>query len=91
MYTIYKSISSRNAKTSFSIKLDHIYDVLALNNPKCNDYIDVIYPAELEIKDAADAPTGANYIDRRLEFDEDVKFTLDAKRDDCSVINLISL
>ena len=52
--------SSGNAKTSFSINLDHIYDVLALNNPKCNDYIDVIYPAELEIKDTADAPTGAN-------------------------------
>ena len=54
--------------------------VLLLSNPKFNDYIDVIYPQELEIKDTTDAPKWANY----LEFDEDGKlFTrLYDKRDD---------
>ena len=54
-----------------------------MNNPKFNDYIDVIYPKELEIKDTTDAPKLANYLDH-LEFDEDCKlFTrLYDKRDD---------
>ena len=43
-----------------------------MNNPKCNDYIDVIYLKELEIKDTTDAPKWANYLDH-LEFDEDGK------------------
>ena len=47
-------------------------DVLSLNNPKFDDYIDVIYPKELEINDTTDAPKLANYLDH-LEFDEDGK------------------
>ena len=42
-------------------------------NPKFNDYIDVIYPKELEIKDTTYAPKRANYLDHHLEFDEDSK------------------
>ena len=34
------------------------------------DYIDVIDPKELEIKDTTDAPTWAKYLDLHLEFDE---------------------
>ena len=51
-----------------------IDDVLSLNNPKFNDYIDVIYPKELETKHTCttDAPKWANYLDH-LEFDEDGK------------------
>ena len=41
-----------------------------MNNPKSNDYIDVIYPKELEIKDTTDAPKWANYLDHHLEFDD---------------------
>ena len=61
-----------------SIYLNAVYifdidDVLSLNNPKFNDYIDVIYPKELEIKATTDAPKWANYLDLHLEFDEDDK------------------
>ena len=61
-----------------------VTDVLSLYDPKFNDYIDVIYPEELEIKDSADAPKRANYLYLHLEFDEDGKlFTqLYDKRDD---------
>ena len=34
-------------------------------------YIDVIYPDGLVIRDATDAPEWDNYLDHRLEFDED--------------------
>ena len=43
-------------KTSFNLTVHYIDDVLSLNNPKFNDYVDVIYPKELEIKDATAAP-----------------------------------
>ena len=38
-------------------------------NPKFNDYIDVIYPEKLQIKDTTDVPKWANYLDIRLEFE----------------------
>ena len=63
--------SSRNKKTSY-LTFRYVDDVLSSNNPKFNDYIDVIYPKELEIKDTTDAPKWANYLDH-LEFDEDGK------------------
>ena len=62
----------KKQKTSFYLTFRYIDDVLSLNNPKRNDYIDVIYPKELEIKDTTDAPKWANYLDH-LEFDEDGK------------------
>ena len=40
---------------------------------KFNDYIDVIYPKELEIKDTTGAPKWPNYLDLHLEFDEGSK------------------
>ena len=59
---------------------------------KFNDYIDVIYPKEFEIKDTTDAPKLANYIDLNLEFDEDGKLfaRLYDKRDDFDfhIVNL---
>ena len=55
-----------------------------MNNLTFNDYIDIIYPKELDIKDTTDAPKCVNYLDLHLEFDEDGKlFTpLYDKRDD---------
>ena len=49
-----------------------------------NDYIDVIYQKELQIKDTTAASKWANYLDLHLEFDQDGKlFTrLYDKRDD---------
>ena len=44
---------------------------------KFNDYVDVIYPEELVIKNTTCAPKRANYIYIRLEFDEDgILYTL---------------
>ena len=46
----------KKQKTSFNLTFHYIEDVLSLNNPKFNDYIDVIYPKELEIKDITVPP-----------------------------------
>ena len=52
-------------KSKFKIKnilltFRYVDDVLSLNNPTFNYYIDVIYPEELEIKDNTDAPKDQN-------------------------------
>jgi hypothetical protein len=38
-------------------------DVLLLNNSRVGDFVDRIYPIELEIKDATDAYRSASYLD----------------------------
>ena len=55
-----------------------------MNNHKFKDYIDVIYPEELEIKDTTDVQKCDNYLELRLEFDEGGKLytQLFDKRDD---------
>ena len=59
-------------------------DVLSINNPKFGNYIDDIYPAELEIKDTTDADHRASYLDLDLSYDRDkrLQVKLYDKRDD---------
>ena len=45
---------SRKQRKSFNLTFRYIDDVLSLNNPKFGDYIDVIYPQELQIQDTTD-------------------------------------
>ena len=44
----------RHLAKSFCFTYRYIDDVLSTNNPKFGNYIDDIYPAELEIKDTRD-------------------------------------
>ena len=59
---------------------------MSLNNSKFGDYVNVIYPKELEIKDTTDKPTQASYMDLHLEIDnrERLSAKLFDKRDDFS-------
>ena len=60
LLNINKRVSSINKTTSFNLSFRYIDDVPSLNNPKFNDYINIIYLEELEIKDTTDAPKWAN-------------------------------
>ena len=72
LYNIYKEyVQETNKKTFFYLTFRYRDDVLS--NPKFNDYIDVIYPEELEIKDITYASKWANYLNLHQEFDEDGK------------------
>ena len=75
MYLVLKA-ESRKQRKSFNLTFRYIDDVLSLNNPKFGDYIDVIYPQELQIQDTTDAGNWANYIDLRLEFDTNGSLTI---------------
>jgi hypothetical protein len=45
----------------------YIDDVLSLNDYRFGDFVDRIYPIELEIKDTTDTDRSASYLDLHLE------------------------
>ena len=55
-----------------------------MNNPNFGDYLEVIYPTELEVKDTTESINSALYLDLQLEFDIQGKLNLKLydKRDD---------
>ena len=69
---------------SFNFTFRYIDDVLSLNNSRFGDFVDHIYPIELEIKDTTDTDTSASYIDLDLEINSEgrLRTKLYDKRDD---------
>lgn len=51
---------------SFNFSFHYFDDILSLNNFRFKDYIHVIYPNELGIKETTIAPASASYIDLNL-------------------------
>ena len=56
----------------------------SLNNSRFGDFVDRIYPIELEIKDSTDTDRSASYLDLHLEIDSEgrLRTKLYDKRDD---------
>ena len=81
--TLIKSGKQHLAK-SFHFTYRYIDDVLSINNPKFGDYIDYIYPVELEIKDTTDVDHQASYLYLDLSYNRDkrLQVKLYDKRDD---------
>ena len=81
----------KNLARSFNFTFRYIDDVLSFNNPRFGDYVDFIYPEELEIKDTTDSSTQASYLDILLGIDKDQHMTTKIydKRDDFnfSIVN----
>jgi hypothetical protein len=78
-----KKIEKKLAR-SFNFKFRYIDDVLSLNNSRLGDFVDRIYPIELEIKDTTDTDRYASYLDLHLEIDSQgrLRTKLYDKRDD---------
>jgi hypothetical protein len=51
----------------WNVAFFYIDDVLSLNNFRFDDFVDRIYPIELEIKDTTDTDRSASYLDLHLE------------------------
>jgi hypothetical protein len=68
---------------SFNFTFRCIDDVLSLNNSRFGDFVDRIYPIELEIKDTTDTERSASYLDLHLKIDNDgrLRMKLYDKRD----------
>jgi len=62
----------------------YIDDVLSLNNSRSGDFVDRIYPIELEKKDTTDTDRSASYLDLHLKIDSEgwLRMKLYDKRDD---------
>ena len=60
---------------SFNFTFCYIDDVLSLNNSRFGDFVNRIYPIELEIKDTTDTDKSASYPDLHLEIDSEQNFT----------------
>jgi hypothetical protein len=69
---------------SFYFTFRYVDDVLSLNNSRFGDFVDRIYPIELEIKDTTDTDRSASYLDLYLEIDSEgwLRTKLYNKRDD---------
>ena len=53
----------------FSFTFHYIDDILSLNNLKFGNFVDRLYPIELEIKNRSDIAKSASYIDLHREID----------------------
>ena len=62
---------SHRLARSFNFTFRYIDDVLSLNNSRFGDFVDRIYPIELEIKDTTDTDRSASYLDIHLEIDSE--------------------
>jgi len=69
---------------SFDFRFQYISDVISLNNSRFGDFVDRIYPIELEIKDTIYTARSASYFDLHQEIDSKARLRtkLYFKRDD---------
>jgi hypothetical protein len=56
---------------SFNFTFRYSDDGFSLNNVRLRDFVDRIYPIELEIKDRTDTDRSASYLDLHLEIDSE--------------------
>lgn len=68
----------------FNLSFRYIDDLISFNNAKINEYLHLIYPSELEIKETSESLSSVSYLDLRIEVDTNGKLhtNLYDKRDD---------
>ena len=55
---------------AFNFTYRYIDDVLSINDSRFAEFLPLIYPPELEVKETTDAASSASYLDLYLEFDD---------------------
>ena len=81
-----KRCTNKRLPRSFNYTYRYIDDVLSINNARFSEYLDIIYPPELEIKNTTESTNQTSYLDLLLVRDtKDALITqLYDKRDDFS-------
>ena len=69
---------------SFNLTFRYIDDVISFNNSEFNNYLSMIYPPELEIKETTESNSSTSYLDIFLKYDTNghLSTRLYDKRDD---------
>ena len=72
------STGKKGLASKYNLTYRYIEDVLSINNPAFENYLDQMYPPELEIKDTTESNTSASYLDLPQAFKSvgTVNFTL---------------
>ena len=55
---------------TFNFTYRYIDDVLSINNSRFAEFLPLIYPPELEVKETTDTVSSASFLDLYLEFDD---------------------
>ena len=69
---------------AFNFTYRYIDDVLSINNSRFAEFLPLIYPPELEVKETTDTTSSASFLDLYLEFDDSgqISTKIYDKRDD---------
>ena len=85
-------LKKNEKKLALSFNFTFLYtdDVLLLNNSRLCDFVDRIYPIELQIKDTTDTARSISYLDLHLEIDNEgrLRTKLYDKRDYLKIPNV---
>ena len=78
------STGKKHLASRFNLTYRYIDDVLSINNLEFENYLDQMYPAELEIKDTRESTTSASYLHLLLSIGRDGQLhtSIYDKRDD---------
>jgi hypothetical protein len=60
---------------AFNFTYRYIDDVLSINDSRFAEFLPLIYPPELEVKETADTASSASFLDVYLEFDDSGQFS----------------
>ena len=73
---------------AFNFTYRYIDDVLSINNSRFAEFLPLLYPPELEVKETTDSASSASFLDLYLEFDDSGQLSTKIydKRDMCSNI-----
>ena len=55
---------------AFNFTYRYIDDVLSINNSRFAEFLSLIYPSELEVKETTDTASSASFLDLYLKFDD---------------------
>ena len=79
---IWVGVSSKNLKDkkihearAFNFTYWYIDDVSSINNSRFAEFLPLIYPPELAIKETTDTASSASFLDLYLEFDDSGKLS----------------
>ena len=69
---------------TFNFTYRYIDDILSINNSRFAEFLPLIYPPELEVKETTDTASSASFLDIYLEFDDSGQLSTKIydKRDD---------
>jgi hypothetical protein len=65
------SRKTKKKKLARSFNFTFLYIILSLISSRFGDFVDRIYPTELEIKDTSDADRSTSYLDLPLDIDSE--------------------